>query len=451
MKGSWWLGTAGFVLVGVILLAGCDFTPGGQRLAPPTTMTAGLDALTPGVPTLSPVPRQPIIDSGATATNATEATETAFVLASISTQIPLRPIEPVSTSTSATLPSAPPARSIDQWGEAIREYAFAGTEDVWIVLNRGVLLHTSDRGKHWEKQYDQAAAHIQFVDKDRGWLIASDTILGTQDGGQSWQTQFDLATAPTPTGDGPPYYVTKADGVSGISLVSSQHGWASTSVGLLTTNNGGKHWERVRSNKWIVVIKFTDDQHGWGYAGGGAEDPMLIHTTDGGQTWLTWQHGGPGCNWYKTGTGGLFSYTGPNSAWAICFPYAGSQYADPLVMTKTTDGGQSWPTVESTELYKGVVPHDWVGDATIEGLFFIDDKTGWVTAVAPAFVPDRSASQHNLRRTQDGGHSWQTVASLNVGLSQFQFENAMIGYGVSGPMLLGTTDGGEHWEAVYSP
>jgi photosystem II stability/assembly factor-like uncharacterized protein len=448
MKGSLKVGTAGCVLVALILLPGCDSTPGEQRLAPLPTVTMHLDALTPSAPTVSPVPRQPLVDPGATATKAVEATETALVLASLSTQTPLRPIGPVSIPTSATLPAPPTARSLDQWGEAIREYTFAGPEDAWIVLNRGALLHTSDRGKHWEQQYDQAA-QIQFVDKDLGWLTDRDTILGTQDGGQSWQTQFDLAMTSTPATDRPPYYVTKAGGVSAISFVSAQRGWASTSVGLLTTTDGGKHWERVNSNKWVVLARFTDDQHGWGYAGGGAEDPMLSHTTDGGQTWLTWQQGGPGCNWYKTGA--LFSFAGPDAGWAICIPSPGTDYADPLGMVKTTDGGQSWPAVESTEPDKGIVPHDLVGTASVEGLFFLDDNDGWVSALAPAFVPNRSSSQHILRRTQDGGHSWQTMAGLNVGLSQLQFENSTVGYGVNGPMLLGTTDGGEHWEAVYSP
>lgn len=101
----------------------------------------------------------------------------------------------------------------------------------------------------------------------------------------------------------------------------------------------GEHWQIVNSQNWIYGLDFTDDQHGWGFGGGGASDPLLSHTTDGGYTWQTWE-GGPGCNWYKSG--GYFSFTSLDTAWAVCVPSLGAEYENPMRLQKATNGGQTW-------------------------------------------------------------------------------------------------------------
>jgi Photosynthesis system II assembly factor YCF48 len=170
------------------------------------------------------------------------------------------PVEPVSTPITAAFSSVPP----DPFHDEITDYAFVGTQDIWIVV-RGALLHTSDRGKHWIQQYDHDVSYVGFADINHGWVVADNTIVGTEDGGQTWHLQFTVAT---PAGAGAPYYVTKAGEINSLSFASAQRAWASTSAGLVATTNGGKHWARVNSNEWIIELSFTDERHGWGFAGG---------------------------------------------------------------------------------------------------------------------------------------------------------------------------------------
>jgi photosystem II stability/assembly factor-like uncharacterized protein len=166
---------------------------------------------------------------------------------------------------------------------------------------------------------------------------------------------------------------------------------------------------------------------------------LISHTTDGGQTWQTWK-GGPGCDWYKAG--GLFAFTGLDKAWSICIPTNGGNYIDPMYLRKSTDGGQTWNDVYSTEPNKGVGS----GIASIYGLFFLDDDKSWVSTVTRSH--DLS-SQTIVRTTQNGGRSWNTLAGFDSGLYDLRFTSATIGYGLSGAILLGTTDGGNTWAQLY--
>jgi photosystem II stability/assembly factor-like uncharacterized protein len=334
----------------------------------------------------------------------------------------------------------------------IKGYAFAGTQNVWIVVH-GELLHTTDRGLHWVKQYGPNVSHVAFADKDHGWIAADGVIMGTENGGETWQVQFSSATSgPTPAGEtagtavtGASSYVTNASEINSLSFVSPLHGWASAGEVLLTTTDGGKHWAPLNPNKSTAQVQFTDEQHGWGFGGGGAEDPLLNHTTDGGQTWQTWQ-GRPGCNWYKSGA--YIAFSGADTAWAVCVPTPGEQYQDPMYLHKSTDGGQHWFVVYSTDPGKGVGIESPKGLASLGGLFFLDDNRGWVAAI----VQERDyAWQTIVRSTQDGGRSWEDLARVDGGMYDLRFGSVTVGYALAGQssILLGTSDGGKTWTRLY--
>ncbi|HYP19286.1 MAG TPA: hypothetical protein VEY08_04360 [Chloroflexia bacterium] len=276
--------------------------------------------------------------------------------------------------------------------------------------------------------------------------------MGTEDGGETWQVQFPTTTpGPTPAQTAGtvqtslPSSVIDAGEIDSLSFVSPQHGWASAGVGLLTTTDGGKHWLPLNVNKRVADITFTDEHHGWGFTGGGAENPLLNHSTDGGQTWRAWR-GEPGCNWYKSGA--YFAFSGADTAWVVCVPTPGEQYPDPMYLHKSTDGGQHWSIVYSTDPQKGLGTVSPRGLASIESLFFLDDNRGWVATT----IQNRDyAWQTVVRTTPDGGRSWETLAVVDGVMSDLRFESTTVGYALGGQWdsLLGTSDGGRTWTRLY--
>ena len=55
----------------------------------------------------------------------------------------------------------------------------------------GVLLHTTDAGKHWIPVQlgsdDPFFSLVRFADKDHGWLVGRDNLYRTEDGGRTWR------------------------------------------------------------------------------------------------------------------------------------------------------------------------------------------------------------------------------------------------------------------------
>ena len=73
---------------------------------------------------------------------------------------------------------------------------FATREQGWVVGHDGVVLHTADAGKTWERQRDGRPDNadvplldVWFRDEKSGYAVgAFGTLLETNDGGKSWQS-----------------------------------------------------------------------------------------------------------------------------------------------------------------------------------------------------------------------------------------------------------------------
>lgn len=92
--------------------------------------------------------------------------------------------------------------------------AFALGDQVWVAGHDGVILHSADAGRSWERQRadprpadsfdpDQGLPllDILFVDDQRGWAVgAYALLLETQDGGATW-IQRDLSEQAVPDED----------------------------------------------------------------------------------------------------------------------------------------------------------------------------------------------------------------------------------------------------------
>ena len=155
-----------------------------------------------------------------------------------------------------------------------------------------VIFRTTDGGTTWA-QYDAGEAEwsmdgvnsASFADGQNGWAVAGwetdmgegSSILHTSDGGLSWERQFGYE-ASSPTGDHPWY--------RGVDFVDSQHGWVVGDGGLLlSTIDGGETWGELDSATTVdlTAVDFVSPTEGWVAGVGG----LILHTTDAGGSWTT--------------------------------------------------------------------------------------------------------------------------------------------------------------------
>lgn len=109
---------------------------------------------------------------------------------------------------------------------------------------------------------------------------------------------------------------------------------------------------------------------------------------------------------------------------------------------KTSDGGNLWIPQDSTG-----------GEGT--ALTVLNANTVFYSFVT---IPDSIYELHprGLKRTTNGGITWQIVDTISFLWNDIQFINDQVGYGggrslpVSHPMLRKTTDGGSTWFTVWS-
>ncbi len=191
--------------------------------------------------------------------------------------------------------------------------------------------------------------------------------------------------------------------VSAIQRLDSERGyvaaWTGSGVGLASTTDGGQTWTRIAvPAAHLSSLRFIDSVTGW--VGGFA-------LPDTPQT---------GCNG-----------TPPN----------GDRGCRGVVL-RTEDGGQSWQDVLDTPSAPG-------GAEPVIGLQAVDGLRAWVLVGDPTCLP---RCPTDVRRTDDGGHSWVTVLHDNV--AAIRFASASRGWAATSDLdghsrVLYTTDGGTTW------
>jgi photosystem II stability/assembly factor-like uncharacterized protein len=303
------------------------------------------------------------------------------------------------------------------------------------------LLHTIDGGATWQSldtPPNSSYREIAFVGQD-GWVLSercepqpeysyctyepspTTFIQRTRDGGQTW----DLLDAPT-----------GQDSFSHLTFADANDGWMSGTYcstdncydlgdhsAIFRTEDGGMTWKAVDTTAYgrVVALAFEDDLRGWALAracprSGEACLNNFLSTDDGGASWLqlsqTRSDGEYGDS-LRHHTGVLFrtSFSG--------------------LALRSTDSGRSWQDIQTPAI-------------ELADIAASDTDTAFV------------AGGGEVLRTDDGGHSWRSVASLHGQVRMLGFWDEVHGIAAvwdcpySCLKIYATSDGGVTWHISHS-
>lgn len=191
-------------------------------------------------------------------------------------------------------------------------------------------------------------------------------------------------------------------------------------------------WEPQNSGTTLSLLDvyFVDQSNGWVVG----DSAIIIHTTDGGQTWETQSSPVDSLTLNKV----QFLNT-----------QVGYIVATGGTILSTKNGGQNW-RLDSSNVQDNLVD-----------LSFINADTGWVAGYDPYGGKDRHGI---ILHTQDGGLHWETVWNTENLWSYFyppiitdiEFANKDTGFAIVLPLYVDsglalvyrTTDGGQNWDSL---
>lgn len=220
---------------------------------------------------------------------------------------------------------------------------WAGGSDAFFGGSNGIVSRSSDGGKTWQQQL--AISNFTFngleaIDPLTAFavggfdLVGGGAVLRTLNGGSSWQ---DVTPA--------------SAGFRDVFFLDATTGWVAGSS-LYKTTDGGTSWTRQYGTDAteFTSVSFSDSQNGWavGFAN------LVLHTTDGGQTWIVQNVGAPPL----TAINGVTAVS-PSTAWIAGWNG---------FVAQTKNRGQSWRQ-QSVPGAEGV---------DFEDALFLDAQSGWV-------------------------------------------------------------------------
>lgn len=211
---------------------------------------------------------------------------------------------------------------------SLLDVSFVNQTTGWAVGAGGTILRTTNGGKVWLSQTSPTQDDLWgvcFVDDCTGWIVSQHTILATTDGGTTWANQ--VCNAPPS-----PFF-----SLHDIVFVDKNNGWAVGDGGFLVhTSDGGQTWmgqnSHVGSQKFFDLfgLCFVNSTQGWAVGGGGTvghPSGVLLHTEDGGQTWVAQNEGNSTPNLWAV------SFVNQTNGWAV---------GDSNTVLFTEDGGVTW-------------------------------------------------------------------------------------------------------------
>src|SRR5262245_47722942 len=304
---------------------------------------------------------------------------------------------------------------------ALHAVQFWDNREGWAAGDEGVIWHTIDGGKHWERQPSGVRASLRslhFLDPYTGWVVGREelpngagttgVVLYTKDGGLSWKRVM----------------LNMLPGLNRVRFVGEQSGYKvgylvgdgndAHPSGVFLTTDGGRSWEPVpgaRSSSWLAAA-FDEKGEGalagaWNRLATVRKDRVFQVSMDalGGRALRDLQLRGD--DGLAVGQGGLLlrSTRTRGSSWDYvktrelpedvrrawdfhAVHGAGSHYwvvgRPGSVALHSKDPGQSWQVVRTGQ------------PLPLNGLFFTDEQHGWGVG-----------EFGTITATTDGGKTWQ--------------------------------------------
>jgi photosystem II stability/assembly factor-like uncharacterized protein len=325
----------------------------------------------------------------------------------------------VALAVSAGALLAPAARAADlgTWDDApLHAVQFVDGDEGWAVGAEGVVWHTIDGGKNWERQPTGVRASLQslhFLNPYVGWVAGREelphgrgsvgVLLSTHDGGQRWR-RVTLNALP---------------GLNRVRFVDTTTGFAAgdgsedVPTGLVKTTDGGKTWQPVpgpRCASWLAA-DFQDAQSGalagaWSQLAALRQGNVIKVDIDqlGGRNLRALHLAGK--RGVAVGQGGLVLLNENTDGLEWPIPDLGlprSALAGWDFQAVDTLGNHIWAAGRpgSVLLHSGDFGGTWEVVRTgqplpIQGLFFLDEHRGWAVG-----------EYGTILGTTDGGKSWQ--------------------------------------------
>jgi len=223
------------------------------------------------------------------------------------------------------------------------------------VGTHGVILRTTDRGRHWHpvRQHTGVTDHlfdIFFLDQRLGWAVGFLGMVHTTDGGRSWSRLGE----------------TRAVSGAAVYFLDRETGMVADTGGRIhRTSDGGESWQVITDRRQtgtadLLDLEFLGPSLGWAVGTEG----MILHTTDGGRSWSR-QDSGVRARLHAV------AFPSLDHGWVV----GSDRESSSSVLLRTSDGGATWRT---DLVVRGELLHE---------LFFLDDNHGWAVGERPEHGP----------------------------------------------------------------
>lgn len=317
----------------------------------------------------------------------------------------------VCTVLSSPAPAAPVGWEEDAPLHAVQ---FVDRDEGWAVGDEGVVWHSIDGGRTWERQPTGVHASLRslhFLNPYTGWIVGREelpsgagsagVVLFTQDGGLHWRclsaktlpglntVRFWSATCGIVAGDGsevvPSGVLATADGGRSWTAVAGPRtpSWIGACFRDRASGVLGGAWERLgRSREGAIVPGEAELSGGRNVCGIAQSGDRVIAVGQGG---LVLVSDSAGARWAPAD---LRLPTAVRTSWdlhAICCigQQAWAVGRPGSAVLHSGDAGQTWEILRTGQRLP------------LHGVFFVDEKYGW--AVGELGI---------VLKTEDGGRSW---------------------------------------------
>lgn len=302
----------------------------------------------------------------------------------------------------------------------------------WATVGLWYVFSTEDGGKTWQaKEVSNTVNSISFTDEKNG-CMASTSILCTEDGGKTWKERLGVK---------PGEQVAEGRIVSlwGISFANQSIGWVVGKDGQIwKTEDGGRSW-KVKSRGYSNAY-FVDSKTGWNIQYDKFNKASIVKTEDGGNTWKVQKV-------FDTNVDINFFFINPRIGWAFGQAVgrdSGGDFISSRFILHTNDGGKTWVT-QFKETPKGVADKDIFN--RLSDVFFVNPDTGWMVGSRGQVMHTVDGGKH--WEYQKSGVKMHLLSVKFIDVEKGWIIGADVNEGSGALVILHTDDSGKHWHIQW--